>query len=66
MDPISEGIDAEIEAEIQDDLEIGDNEEIFNNDQAAATEMTRLPPAPPGRLRPGLSTQYQPGPMQRQ
>jgi hypothetical protein len=40
MDPISEGIDAEIEAEIQDDLEIGDNGEIFNNDQAAATKMT--------------------------
>ena len=66
MDPISEGIDAEIEAEIQDDLEIGDNGEIFNNDQAAAIEMTGVPPAPPGRLRQGLSTQYQPGPMQRQ
>ena len=58
MDPISEGIDAEIEAEIQDDLEIGDNGEIFNNDQAATAEMARVPPAPPGRLRSGLSTQY--------
>ncbi len=66
MDPISEGIDAEIEAEIQDDLEIGDNEEILNNDQAAVAEMARAPPTPPGRLRPRLSTQYQPGPMRRQ
>ncbi len=65
MDPISEGIDTEIEAEIQDDLEIGDNGEIFNNDQATAAEMTRGPPAPPGRLRPGLPTQYQPSLMQR-
>ncbi len=65
MDPISEGIDAEIEAEIRDDLEIGDNGEIFNNDQATTTEMAVVPPAPPGRLRPGLSTQYQPGPAQR-
>ncbi len=40
MDPISEGFDAEIEEEIQDDLEIGDNGELFNNDQAVATEMT--------------------------
>ena len=66
MDPISEGIDAEIEAEIQDDLEIGDNGEIFNNDQAAATEMAGVPPAPPGRLRLGLSTQYHPSTTQRQ
>ena len=62
MDPISEGIDAEIEAEIQDDLEIGDNGEIFNNDQAAAIETAGAPPALPNRLRPGFSTQYQPGP----
>ena len=66
MDPISEGIDAEIEAEIQDDLEIGDNGEIFNNDQAATTEMIGGPPSPPGRLRLGLSTEYQLDPMQRQ
>ena len=56
MDPISEGIDAEIEAEIQDDLEIGDNGELFNNDQTAAAEMAGIPPAPPGRLRPGIPT----------
>ena len=65
MDPISEGIDAEIEAEIQNDLEIGDNGEIFNNDQAT-TEMIGGPPAPQGRLRLGLPTQYQPGLTQRQ
>ena len=66
MDPISEGIDAEIEAEIQDDLEIGDNGELFNNDQTTVAKMTGAPPTPPGRLRLGLPTQYQPGPMQRQ
>ena len=65
MDPISEGIDAEIEAEIQDDLEIGDNAEMFNNDQAAAIETARAPPALPSRLRHAFSTQYQSGPAQR-
>ncbi len=65
MDPISEGIDAEIEAEIQDDPEVGDNGELFNNDQTAAVEMAGIPTTPPGRLRSGLPTQYQPGLMQR-
>ena len=32
MDPNVEGIDAEIEAEIQDDLDIGDNADMFNTD----------------------------------
>ena len=67
MDPISEGIDAEIvEAKIQDDLEIGDNAEVFNNDQAAVVGTAGAPPALPGGLRQGFSTQYQTGPAQRQ
>ena len=67
MDPIFEGIDAEIEAEIQDDLEIGDNTEVFNNDQAATTaEMVGVPPTLPCRPRQVFSTQYQTGPAQRQ
>ncbi len=59
MDPISEGIDAEIEAEIQDDLEIGDNAKVFNNDQATAVaEIVGAPLALPGRPRQAFSTQY--------
>jgi hypothetical protein len=66
MDPISEGIDDEIEAEIQDDLEIGDNADVFNNDQAAATaEMVGAPPTLPGRLRQAFPTHYETGSTQR-
>ncbi len=52
MDPISKALDVEIEAEIQDDLEVSDNAKVFNNDQATTTtEMVGAPPALPSRSR---------------
>ena len=58
MDPISEGIDAEIEATIQDDREIGDNAEVFNDQATATAEMVGAPPTLPGRPRQAFSTQF--------